>query len=133
MSKKVRIHDLAKRYGMPGKDLASKLRDYGFTKARTHMSALDDFELVQAEGLLQANGITPVEAKVEAPSMDAAKSTLLKRKVRRKAPAAEPEASAPVEAPVEAPAAQPRARHGGPGPRAGSGRGACSCGGPRAR
>ncbi|MEM8711776.1 MAG: translation initiation factor IF-2 N-terminal domain-containing protein, partial [Planctomycetota bacterium] len=60
MSDKVRIHDLAKQYGMPGKDLASKLRDFGFSKAKSHMSALDPFELVQAQGLLEANGISPV-------------------------------------------------------------------------
>ncbi|MDG1983609.1 MAG: translation initiation factor IF-2 N-terminal domain-containing protein, partial [Planctomycetota bacterium] len=61
MSDKVRIHDLAKQYGMPGKDLASKLRDFGFSKAKSHMSALDPFELVQAQGLLEANGITANE------------------------------------------------------------------------
>ncbi|MEC8511331.1 MAG: translation initiation factor IF-2 [Planctomycetota bacterium] len=60
MSDKVRIHDLAKQYDMPGKDLASKLRDFGFSKAKSHMSALDPFELVQAQGLLEANGIMPV-------------------------------------------------------------------------
>ena len=45
---------------MPGKDLASKLRDFGFSKAKSHMSALDQFELVQAQGLLEANGIMPI-------------------------------------------------------------------------
>ena len=60
LSDKVRIHDLAKQYDMPGKDLASKLRDFGFSKAKSHMSALDPFELVQAQGLLEANGIMPV-------------------------------------------------------------------------
>lgn len=47
---------------MPGKDLASKLRDFGFSKAKSHMSALDPFELVQAQGLLEANGIMPVQS-----------------------------------------------------------------------
>ena len=56
MSKK-RIHDLAKDYGMSGKDLASKLRDFGFSRAKSHMSALDEFELMQAEALLDVNGI----------------------------------------------------------------------------
>ncbi|MFT5199089.1 MAG: translation initiation factor IF-2, partial [Planctomycetota bacterium] len=110
MSKKVRIHDLAKSYGMPGKDLASKLRDYGFTKARTHMSALDDFELVQAEGLLQANGISPVATVEEAPADDMPKSTLLKRKIKPKAATPDPAAEevAPVEpAPVHDPVPDP--------------------------
>ncbi len=97
---------------MPGKDLAAKLRDYGFTKARTHMSALDDFELVQAEGLLQANGITPVAAKEEeAPASDAPVSNMLKRKVKRKAPVAAPapEPAAPVEAEAPTPAPEEEA------------------------
>ena len=59
MSNKVRIHDLAKKYGMSGKDMAAKLRDLGFAKARSHMSALDEFEQLQAEGVLQAYGILP--------------------------------------------------------------------------
>ena len=62
MSDKVRIHDLAKKYGMPGKDLAAKLRDFGFGQAKSHMSALDPFEVLQAEGLLEANGISPSES-----------------------------------------------------------------------
>ena len=54
MSDKVRIHDLAKRYGMSGKDLASKLRDLGFAKAKSHMSALDQFEVIRTKGGLLA-------------------------------------------------------------------------------
>jgi translation initiation factor IF-2 len=60
LSDKVRIHDFAKQYGMTGKDLAAKLRDFGFSKARSHMSALDPFDLVTAQGVLEANGIMPV-------------------------------------------------------------------------
>lgn len=108
MSKKVRIHDLAKRYGMPGKDLAAKLRDYGFSKAKSHMSALDDFELVQAEGLLQANGIAPVEQAGDAAPAEAEEKGggLLKRKRKpaRKMPAAEPEPVSAEEAEEPAPA-----------------------------
>jgi translation initiation factor IF-2 len=85
LSDKVRIHDLAKKYGMPGKDLASKLRDFGFSKAKSHMSALDQFEQVQAEGLLEANGITP-SAPAEAPADE---SGGLRVKKRKKAPAAD--------------------------------------------
>jgi len=59
LSDKVRIHDFAKQYGMSGKDLAAKLRDCGFSKARSHMSALDPFDLVTAQGVLEANGIMP--------------------------------------------------------------------------
>ena len=85
---------------MPGKDLASKLRDYGFSKAKTHMSALDDFELVQAEGILQANGIVPVSSQAEeAPPKDEPHGGLLKRKpgTLRKKTLPDPEAApAPV-------------------------------------
>ena len=56
LSDKTRIHELAKSYGMPGKDLASKLRENGFVQARSHMSALDSIELLQAKGLLAAIG-----------------------------------------------------------------------------
>ncbi len=35
---------------MPGSDLAARLRDWGFSKAKSHMSALDDYEVVQAQG-----------------------------------------------------------------------------------
>ena len=62
MSDKIRIHELAKRYGLSGKDCAAKLRDFGFSKARSHMTALDEFEAMQASGLLEANGIEPVAA-----------------------------------------------------------------------
>lgn len=93
---------------MPGKDLAAKLRDYGFSKAKSHMSALDDFELVQAEGLLQANGIAPVEQAGDAAPAEAEEKGggLLKRKRKpaRKMPAAEPEPVSAEEAEEPAPA-----------------------------
>ena len=70
---------------MPGKDLASKLRDFGFSKAKSHMSALDQFELVQAQGLLEANGISPSQP-AETPEEE---SGGLRVKKRKKAPAAD--------------------------------------------
>ena len=80
MSDKVRIHDLAKQYGMPGKDLASKLRDFGFSKAKSLMSALDPVELVQAQGLLEANGITPVASEEDDPEAKGGGLRVKKRK-----------------------------------------------------
>lgn len=47
---------------MPGKDLATKLRENGFLQAKSHMSALDPIELLQAKGLLAAVGITELAA-----------------------------------------------------------------------
>jgi translation initiation factor IF-2 len=55
LSKK-RIHELAKEYGMSGKELAGKLRDLGFTHIKSHMTALDEFEELQVEGVLGAHG-----------------------------------------------------------------------------
>ena len=125
MSDKVRIHDLAKQYGMPGKDLASKLRDFGFSKAKSHMSALDQFELVQAQGLLEANGImptvteTPDEGEDEGGGLRVKKRKKLENEdsvsgmpgiKRRKKPAAAepaPAPKAPKPAPRPAPAAEP--------------------------
>ncbi len=107
LSDKTRIHELAKSYGMPGKDLANKLRENGFTQAKSHMSALDSIELLQAKGLLAAIGITeihtdtaPVKAKV------AENATPLLRRKKKKAShkATEDEASAapPAEPEVQA-------------------------------
>jgi translation initiation factor IF-2 len=55
LSKK-RIHELAKEYGMSGKELAGKLRDLGFTHVRSHMTALDEFEELSVQGVLEAHG-----------------------------------------------------------------------------
>ncbi len=83
MSNKVRIHDLAKLYGMQGKDLATRLRDLGFGQAKSHMTALDEFEVLQARGILEANGIRPVESQVQE-SDEGAGSSLLVRKKKKK-------------------------------------------------
>ncbi|MAE47294.1 MAG: translation initiation factor IF-2 [Planctomycetes bacterium] len=103
MSDKTRIHELAKSYGMPGKDLASKLRENGFVQARSHMSALDSIELLQAKGLLAAIGITevrtdtaPVKAKVTE------NATPLLRRKKKKA-----STNAPADEAPNAPSAGP--------------------------
>jgi hypothetical protein len=103
LSNKVRIHDLAKLYGMQGKDLATKLRDLGFSQAKSHMSALDEFEVLQARGILEANGIRPVGKEIEGEEEDGA-GTLLLRKKKKKAPGKAGESVADEEEPeVEAP------------------------------
>jgi len=84
VSDKVRIHDLAKRYGMPGKDLAARLRDCGFSQAKSHMSALDTFELMQAEGILAANGITPSVSEEELNGGESVGGLKIKRKTKKK-------------------------------------------------
>ena len=104
MSSKVRIHDLAKQYGMPGKALAAKLRDFGFSQAKSHMSALDPFEVLQAEGLLEANGIVPVASEPEGDAQAALGGLKVKKKHKKKKKVQEPppeEAAAALVEPVE--------------------------------
>jgi translation initiation factor IF-2 len=103
--KKIRIHELAKRFGLSGKDCAAKLRDFGFSKARSHMTALDDFEAVQAEGLLEANGVQPVSAGMD-PSAGVG-GLKVKKKLKKKAvevpatPEPEPEPSLQEPSPAQ--------------------------------
>ena len=124
LSDKVRIHDLAKQYDMPGKDLASKLRDFGFSKAKSHMSALDPFELVQAQGLLEANGIMPVAGAGD--DGDDAAGGGLRVKKRKKVKAEDDSGSAlpgikkRKKPPSRRPSPRLRLRRGA-GPRAGPG------------
>ncbi|MDP6384929.1 MAG: translation initiation factor IF-2 N-terminal domain-containing protein, partial [Planctomycetota bacterium] len=103
MSDKVRIHDLAKRYGMPGKDLAARLRDCGFSQAKSHMSSLDPFELMQAEGILAANGITPSVTEEELEGGGSVGGLKIKRKTKKKksdaVEADEPTPPAPTDEP----------------------------------
>ena len=42
---------------MSGKELAGKLRDLGFTHVKSHMTALDQFEELQVQGVLEAHGL----------------------------------------------------------------------------
>ena len=42
---------------MSGQELAKKLRDLGFSQVKSHMTALDDFEVLQIQGILEAHGI----------------------------------------------------------------------------
>lgn len=110
---------------MPGKDLASKLRDFGFSKAKSHMSALDQFELVQAQGLLEANGIMPTAQETpddgeEGGGLQVKKRRKLKsleedtgshlpgrKKLKRPAPEAPAVEAAPAPAPAPTPAPTP--------------------------
>jgi translation initiation factor IF-2 len=79
---KVRIHDLAKQYGMSGKDFAHKLRDLGFSQAKSHMSALDEFEVLQAQGILEAHGV--IGTKTAEPAPDEGTGGLILRRKKKK-------------------------------------------------
>ena len=117
MSKK-RVYDLAKEYGMKGQDLAAMLRDWGFS-VKSHMSALEESDLLVIEGRLAANGYGSAAAAPK--EEEASLGGLIVRKKKKKKPAEppadEPPAATaapagddepePSEAPaVEAPAAE---------------------------
>jgi len=101
LSKK-RIHELAKEYGMSGKELAAKLRDRGFSHIRSHMTALDEFEVLQVQAVLEAHGIIRKSESEE--GLEALGGRLIKRKKKKKA--AGSDAATATEATVEAPPAE---------------------------
>ncbi|TDJ66330.1 MAG: translation initiation factor IF-2 [Planctomycetota bacterium] len=102
---KVRIHDLAKQYGMSGKDFAHKLRDLGFSQAKSHMSALDEFEVLQAQGILEAHGVIGERAAV--PTPQEVTGGLILRKKKKKKKVEPPATEAPGEVEPAATVAQP--------------------------
>jgi len=55
--KKVRVFELAREFGMRGPELAKLLREIGFEKVKTHMTALDDADLMMVEARLSAQGL----------------------------------------------------------------------------
>ncbi|MBX3462988.1 MAG: translation initiation factor IF-2 [Planctomycetes bacterium] len=67
--KKVRVFELAKEFGMKGPDLAKLLREIGFENVKTHMTVLDDADLMMVEARLSAQGLrrrSPEEVAAEA-------------------------------------------------------------------
>ncbi len=73
--KKVRVFELAKEFGMRGPDMAKLLREIGFEKVKTHMTALDDADLMMVEARLSAQGL-----RRQAVSDDSAAAGGLKKK-----------------------------------------------------
>ena len=113
MAKK-RVYDLAKEYGMSGQELAQKLRDLGF-QVKSHMSALDDFQVLEIQARLEAYGIVGGQGEDSAQSVTTVGGLKIKRKKKKK-PAADageaeppaapaPEAQQPEEEPQEEPVA----------------------------
>ena len=92
-------------YGMQGKDLAARLRDLGFGQVKSHMSALDEFEVLQARGILEANGLKPVEVEGDDSPSGGSDGLLLKKKKKKKKA---PPQVAPVEESPEAEVVEPR-------------------------
>ena len=62
--KKVRVFELAKEFRMKGPEMAKLLREIGFEKVKTHMTALDDADMMMVEARLSAQGLRrqPAEA-----------------------------------------------------------------------
>lgn len=98
MSKK-RIHELAKEYGLSGKDLAAKLRSLGYSNAKSHMTALDEFELLQAQALLEAHGIIQETGGESVEDLGGGLILRKKKKKKVETPEDEPEVSAEDDAP----------------------------------
>ncbi len=55
--KKVRVFELAKEFGMRGPDLAKLLQQIGFDNVKTHMTVLDDADLMMVEARLATQGL----------------------------------------------------------------------------
>ena len=66
---------------MSGQELAQKLRDLGF-QVKSHMSALDDFQVLEIRGRLEAYGI--VGAKSPETKAASSGNSLLRRKKKKK-------------------------------------------------
>jgi translation initiation factor IF-2 len=64
--KKVRVFELAKDFGMRGPDLAKLLREIGFENVKTHMTVLDDADLMLVEARLSAQGLKKQPASADA-------------------------------------------------------------------
>jgi translation initiation factor IF-2 len=120
LTQKKRIYDLAKEYGMSGQDLAKHLRDRGFTQIKGHMTALDDFVVLQIQGLLEAEGHTPLEKRGGAEAADGSGGLILKKRKKKTVASAEtadapaeaaPEMAAPEEDAEPAPLATPARAH----------------------
>jgi translation initiation factor IF-2 len=124
LSTKKRVYDIAKEYGMTGQDLAKHLRDRGMTQIKGHMAALDDFLVLQIEGMLEAEGRTRVQVRGNEEAAKGAGGLVLKKKKKKplgevagvdgaataetaEPAVAEPEAAASQTPSVQAPTAQP--------------------------
>jgi translation initiation factor IF-2 len=109
---KKRIHELAKEYGMTGQELVAKLKALGMSDVKSASSTLDDFQLLQAEGTLEANGILKASAaaKAAAPAAEPAEVSVggVIKKKKKKVTLADLGADGPAEpAPEPAPAVEP--------------------------
>jgi len=102
---KQRVYDLAKAYGMSGQELAAKLRDLGF-QVKSHMSALDDFQVLEIQARLEAYGLVDESAGQGVSTVGGLK---IRRKKKKKKPAPSDDAPAATSAPAEEAPPEPEA------------------------
>ena len=77
---------------MTGRDLADKLRDWGFA-VKSHMSGLEDSEILMIQGRLEAHGFTGASA---APPAGDLGGLVVRKKKKKKAPTGEPATAEPA-------------------------------------
>jgi len=84
---------------MAGKDLAAKLRSLGFSQIKSHMTALDEFEVIQVQGILEAHGV--FAESTQPAEDDDGLGGLIVRKKKKKKTEVTPEPVVEVEEPEE--------------------------------
>ena len=75
---------------MTGKELAGKLKDMGFTQVKSHMSALDEFEVLEVQAKLEAYGIIG-ESTPKSEGEDLGGGLIVRRKKKKVEATSEPE------------------------------------------
>jgi translation initiation factor IF-2 len=85
---------------MSGQELAAKLKELGISEVKGHMTALDEFQLLRVQGVLEAYGIRAADS-AEEEVVRADGLTVKKRKKKVKPEPGAVEAPGEVEAPSE--------------------------------
>ncbi len=98
---KKRVNDLAKEYGIDGASFASKLRELGFDKAKSHMTMLDDFDLMMIQARLEASGLVSEKIVPPVAEAESTKKAAPKKKSTKKTGEEEATAAVVEETPQE--------------------------------
>jgi translation initiation factor IF-2 len=109
LATKKRIHELAKEYGVPSKDLVAKLQSLGFPDIKGPQSALDEFQVLHVQGMLEAYGMVPTSTAQDDDSViKAGGLTVRKKKKVVVAPVEAPEPEEAVAPAIPAPRPAPQ-------------------------
>ncbi len=77
---KIRVHELAKEFGIPSKEMADRIRELGYPIVN-YMSTLEDYEAQEVRKRLQKEGETPLEAGDNgAKAAEGARKTVVRRR-----------------------------------------------------